>query len=421
MSSFTKPIRPQPGQPVKAVHMDNHARAIEELQRMLKQEPIGKRRYRTVKPPFWPTLSGNDTDGYTLTMKKGWVSSTHWKYGVQSVVTIEVTSIPGDPDPVANALTVISGTKVYATLTENAYGEITAAVISSGVSWPTSSAAKLIGGDDQTGAAGTRYVRLCEIVTVDGSVKVKVMHTGNIEHSAPARVENTSNSISGNEARVVKVWNATEGRFDCRYLDGGTGITITENADSIEIKTNPSFSFPYAHPWKVTDAGSGNAAIAAGFVLGYYFELSTASPGASPATQQNFSPDSIVVGNGGTYAGGTLAITGTRYIYAEIPKNISGSTNEYAEASFVEDTDNIGATGIETIELFDEISPTLTDTATLVASASAPDAYTPTTNKAAVCIAKVTNAAGVITVDAQYLTHNPIVFIPVVGGIWEYP
>jgi hypothetical protein len=187
------------------------------------------------QPPFFPTLSGDATEGYKLTMKKGWVSSTHWKYGVQSVATIEVTSIPGDPDPVANALTVASGSKIYATLTENVYGEITAAAIESGSSWPTSDAAQLIGGDDQAGTEGTRYVRLCEVVTVDGNVRVKVIHTGNIEHSAPTLCENTNVSPSGGEARVLKVWNASAGRWDLRTLIQGDGITITETADTIEI------------------------------------------------------------------------------------------------------------------------------------------------------------------------------------------
>jgi hypothetical protein len=39
----------------------------------------------------------------------------------------------------------------------------------------------------------------------------------------------------------------------------------------------------------------------------------------------------------------------------------------------------------------------------------------PTTGYAAVLIAKVTNTAGVITVNAQYATHNPTVFLPVVN------
>jgi len=235
MSSFTKPIRPAGGALIKASHMDNHARAIEELQRALSGEPKNKRRYRAIKPPFWPTLFGDATAGFTLTMKKGWVSSTHWKYGVDSVKSIEVTSIPGDPDPDIDRLTVASGDKIYATLTESVIGEITAAVIGKASSWPESSAAKLTGGNDQTGLAGTRYVRLCEIVTVSGQVKVKVIHTGNIEHSAPVRSENTDNSISGNEARVLKEWDSATAQWMFRYLEGGTGMTVTEGTDKITL------------------------------------------------------------------------------------------------------------------------------------------------------------------------------------------
>jgi len=73
MSRFTKPIRPQQGQAVKAGHMENHARAIEELQRALKKEKPGiAKRNLTAPRPFcrvfklegqWMLLGGTVTAG----------------------------------------------------------------------------------------------------------------------------------------------------------------------------------------------------------------------------------------------------------------------------------------------------------------------------------------------------------------------
>jgi len=216
--------------------MENHARAIEEIQNAMLGDPITGRRPRgDSKPPFWPILSGNDDDGYKLRMIKGWVCARHLKHAVNSVVTIEVTDIPGDPDPDLDRLTVATGDKVYCKVTENVYGEATAAAIESGASWPTSDAPELIGGTDQTGANGTRYIRLCEIVTVDDIVKAKVLHTGHIDHFAPVLVENMTLSPGTGEARVYKKWDAANGTHDFRYLVAGNGTTVTEGTNTITI------------------------------------------------------------------------------------------------------------------------------------------------------------------------------------------
>ena len=162
------------------------------------------------------------------------------------------------------------------------------------------------------------------------------------------------------------------------------------------------------HPWKVSPDGSGTVAIHAGEVLGMYLDYSGADPGVPGSGGAGmFGPDSIVLGPSGSYAGSAdNAITGTRYIYAEVDRN--DPTSEYCE-SF----DTYLGTG-SNVELYDDIEPTIAGAATIVISASAADAYTPSTDKAAVCIAKVTNSGGVCTVDKQYVTHNPTVFMPVV-------
>ena len=138
--------------------------------------------------------------------------------------------------------------------------------------------------------------------------------------------------------------------------------------------------------------------------LGHY----TYTDGVSdtPAASDNmFHPDHIVMGPGGSYSGGTIAISGTQYIYAEVTKRTGDP--EYAEALDTSVANNVG------VELFDALEPALADTLALVASNTAPDTYTPTSGKAAVCIAKVTNTSGTITVDDQYVVDNPTLFIPV--------
>jgi len=264
MKSFTRPVRPKSGSVVKASDMENHARAIEEIQNALLGDTIiSKRRKGDSKPPFFPILSGNDTDGYKLRMIKGYICARHLKYGVDAVVNIEVTDIPGDPDPDLDRLVVESGDKIYCTVAENEHGEAETGVIAKATSWPESDAPSLIGGDDQTGANGTRYIRLCEIVTVSGIVKVKVLHTGHIDHFAPVLAENTTTSPSTNEARVMKEWNAASGRWEFRYIEGSEadyGVFVEEFGDTVGLDTkggNLDLTIETAALQLVSDGGSG--------------------------------------------------------------------------------------------------------------------------------------------------------------------
>jgi hypothetical protein len=184
---------------------------------------------------LWPTLTKVGSD-YKLAMNLGHVDAR--KHVGDAAVPIEITDIPGQPDPIADALTVASGDKIYCKITEDDEGVATAAAIEKDTDWPESTAPTLIGGDEVTGANGTRYIRLCEIVTVGGLVKVKVWHTGNIAHFQPELAENTAApSEEGFGARVLKVWNVLTGQWMFRMLSKGFGqLSITENADDIVIR-----------------------------------------------------------------------------------------------------------------------------------------------------------------------------------------
>jgi len=62
---FTSPVKPMTGQPVKADHMQNHARAIEELQRALYPSTINKNP-RINQTPLLLINAGLDSGGDAL-------------------------------------------------------------------------------------------------------------------------------------------------------------------------------------------------------------------------------------------------------------------------------------------------------------------------------------------------------------------
>jgi len=151
---------------------------------------------------------------------------------------IEITDLPTTEEP----LVVIEDDKLWVELTIDVEGKCTAAAFDSGTAWPEDSPPELIGGDNQSGTEGERYIRIAEIIanpdstTAPAQLQCDQLHTGHIDHFQPELLENTTTSASGGEARILKEWNTSAGRWDLRYLKDGSGIEITENADDIEIK-----------------------------------------------------------------------------------------------------------------------------------------------------------------------------------------
>jgi len=167
-----------------------------------------------------------------------------------------------------------------------------------------------------------------------------------------------------------------------------------------------------SHPWKVSNSGTGSAFVNAGFVHFYYMTYANSSGSEGP---NGFGgPDSIVAGPAVFFDGGTISVTGTQYIYAEMTRNQSVDCYCQADGS---------ASTIVVTKLINEISPVawvdeeLAEEAVLVASDDSPDLYIPTSGYVARCIARVTNVDGVITTQKQYITHNFDMFIPVVENI----
>jgi hypothetical protein len=177
----------------------------------------------------------------------------------ECVALLEPTSLPTTAAP----MTVETGDKVWIKVSESVNGIATAALVESGESWPTSLAAVLLGGN-LGGTAGYKYYRIASFVASgeaigDSLVKTQVI-TGHIDHFQPTLADNLISSASTGEARVMKQWNASEGRWDFRFMQAGTGIDITEDGDSI--------LFESSHPWKVKSNGDSTVTVTAGKVMG---------------------------------------------------------------------------------------------------------------------------------------------------------
>lgn len=177
--------------------------------------------------PFYPTLTGNETSGLLLYMASGYVEIRH-KETSDSIENIVPTSIPPESSP----LSVSVGNKITCKITEDGSGRVTAAVIEKAAStWPTSTATTLKGGDNASGTGGVKHIRLCEIVKVTDTPQVVIWHTGHIDHFCPELVENTGSSNA-----ILKEFDATTGAWLLRTLTAGAGITLTQNANDVEIE-----------------------------------------------------------------------------------------------------------------------------------------------------------------------------------------
>ena len=126
---------------------------------------------------------------------------------------IEITDLPTTEEP----LVVIEDDKLWVELTIDVEGKCTAAAFDSGTAWPEDSPPELIGGDNQSGTEGERYIRIAEIIanpdstTAPAQLQCDQLHTGHIDHFQPELLENTTTSVSGGEARILKEWNSSAG------------------------------------------------------------------------------------------------------------------------------------------------------------------------------------------------------------------
>jgi|688.fasta_scaffold66269_5 hypothetical protein len=209
-----------------------------------------------IKPPLWITLRIVDDDPitYNAYAEFGHVVPRH-NASDETGAPIEITLLPTPDAPLA----VAAGNKLWVKLTIDAGGKCTYADFESGQEWPEDLPPELIGGDDQSGTEGERHIRIAEIVADPESTATppplisNQLHTGHIDHFQPELLENTTTLPGTGEARVMKRWNASTGVWEFRYLTAGDGVTITENADTVNIEIDPTYDFSTGTPDGIPD------------------------------------------------------------------------------------------------------------------------------------------------------------------------
>jgi len=381
MSEIPISNNPKPPKRGERVMAKDIAELWQAIKRLSAQQDTERKR-APVNPRIDPLtitlnrIAGDPTETWEVIAEFGHVVPRHNASGA-SGAPFTIGSLPTVDTP----LTVEEGTKMWVKLSIDEYGLLTDADFESGSTWPTDSPPSLIGGDDQSGSSGYRHIRIAEIiynptsVTVPAQLKCKQLHTGHIDHFQPELLENLTVSPSTGEARVMKEWNASDGRWDFRYLLYGPGISITENADSIEIGVDLAFNFP--HPWKVTSNGNNTVSISAGCVM-------------------SWEETSLTLKNFKKYDGTqTVTVTGDGYIYG------------YIDASLATTADiNAGGTdsGGDTLDVpIMRVFPDNTDDITIAFAAAMPSGSSTFYFE----IAEVSLIASVATVTHQTLTHNP--------------
>jgi hypothetical protein len=228
-------------------------------------------------------------------------------------------------------------------------------------------------------------VRIAEIIANPDSIASPAplisdqLHTGHVDYSQPELIENLTTSPSTNEARVMKEWNTSEGRWDMRYLIAGDGIEIEEQASTIEVRVASGYA--PSHPWKVVANGDDTVSVAAGNILSYLNDESTAD---QPI------PSYINLKKFGEYAGGNVTVTGAGVIYGQV-SIIDGdiASINYPSSSEIAQIDLIRHIPDGTIGVF--------YAATLPVSGENFNFE----------IAEVSLVAGDAVVDSQTITHNP--------------
>ncbi len=140
-----------------------------------------------------------------------------------------------------------------------------------------------------------------------------------------------------------------------------------------------------SHPWKVTVSGEDEVAVAAGFVV---CSIAKASVGAGSRM------DPIVYVPVG-YAGGVVEVTEPGYIYAKLSTPPQGGAATEAVSSV-----NVGADDLT-------LHVRQPESVSVVFSIDAPGVFNPDDDSVSYPIAKIDYDDGKITVEAQYLIHNP--------------
>jgi hypothetical protein len=185
-------------------------------------------------PPLWVTLfqTPGEVGVWKIYVQYGQVVPRH-NTSTDLGTPIEITALPTQAAP----LTVVINTKLWVKLTISDAGKCTAAAFESGTSFPDDTPPQLKGGDNTSGTTGYRHIRIAEIIADPNSsgtpplLITKQLLTGHIDHFQNELVDN----IDTTGSNILKKFDIASGVFQLRTLTAGAGITITENADSVEV------------------------------------------------------------------------------------------------------------------------------------------------------------------------------------------
>jgi hypothetical protein len=212
------------------------------LQRLRDRTPVaiggGKITGKT-KPPLWVTLTQVSADpiAWSVYVEYGQVVPRH-NTSTDLGEPIEITGLP----TFETQLTVVEGSKLWVKLTIASTGKVTTAAFESGTSWPEDLPPVLKGGDNTSGTEGARHIRIAEIIADPDSTATppslirKQLLTGHIDHFQNELCENIDTTGSA----VMKSWDAATGAWLFRKLVAGAGITVTQNANDIEVEATGS-------------------------------------------------------------------------------------------------------------------------------------------------------------------------------------
>ena len=214
------------------------------LQRLRDRVPVssgGGKTKTDTKPPLFVTLYLETPEPATwkIYAEYGQVVPRH-NTSADLGTPIEITALPTQASP----LTVVINTKLWVKLTISDAGKCTAAVFESGTSFPDDTPPQLKGGDNTSGTTGYRHIRIAEIIADPNSsgtpplLIVKQLLTGHIDHFQNELVDN----IDTTGSKMLKSFDLATGKFLLRTLTAGAGITITENADSVEVAADGASS-----------------------------------------------------------------------------------------------------------------------------------------------------------------------------------
>lgn len=232
MNFMVNGIRSAKLQPSKGVRMSESSGGTTAV-------PIVRRYPSRVLPPFWPQFDAateSEPGDWVVTITKGIVSENYTSSGDARIYheLLDLIDVDGNP----KRFPINPGQAVYVAYGVDDDGAIRTDAIKPRIvitnDGEESSHYDPPVGGESSGTGGTVWHKLAIFeIDSDGNPIPEMFEAGdNIEHwrDLPMFVK------AGGTADVFKEYDLTAGKYKTRGITAGVGITVTENADDIEIK-----------------------------------------------------------------------------------------------------------------------------------------------------------------------------------------